>query len=98
MSFAALEARVNAAVMRRLWNASALIVGGSVEFPVIFESVAAIGEFGITGPSPQATAADADVVALTPHSSQIVINGATYLVLDKQSDGTGLTSLVLEAA
>jgi hypothetical protein len=98
VSFASLEERTNAAVMRRLSNARASIVGGSGDFPVIFERASVDTQTGASANLPLADALDIDVAGFVPHQTQLVIRGATYTVLDLQPDGTGMTKLVLEDA
>lgn len=57
----------------------------------------------ISGTQPVALVASADVSAWVPNSTTVVISGAasgngTYTVRDIQPDGTGLSTLILEAA
>ncbi|HEY8359339.1 MAG TPA: hypothetical protein VIL30_17960 [Ramlibacter sp.] len=97
MSFATLEQRTNAVVMRRLSNARARRVGDSADFPVIFERAHA-ELAGVSTTVPTATAADSDLAGFVAQTTQVEIVGAlTYTVIDMRPDGTGLTLLVLEA-
>lgn len=95
------EQRLNASAMR-MANASARLVGGFDDFPVIFDRSFVQTDTGASAARPLATALDAAVVSVQAHSTRIEVSGApagngTYLVLDLQPDGTGLTVLVLEA-
>ena len=98
MSFAALEARVNAAVMGRLWNARALPVGGEQDFPVVFDADQAVSSIGITAQGPVASCADDDAQSIVSNETLLEIRGVQYLVRDVKPDGAGLTTLVLEIA
>lgn len=94
-AFAAIEARANAAVMAKLANATAT-VGAGTPFPVIFDNGYQQTDVQVSATVPTATALDADAAGLVSNSSQPVIRGVTYLVVDKQPDGTGFTLLVLQ--
>lgn len=63
---------------------------------VIFDAAYA-DPFGIAGTEPRATCASVDVAALV-QGSPLTILGQAYTVRDKQPDGTGITTLLLEAA
>lgn len=52
---------------------------------------------GVIGPDPQFVAATADLSGLA-YGNDILINGATYTVRAIEADGTGMTTLSLEAA
>lgn len=98
MSFADLEERTNAAVMRRLSNATATpSAGGAI--PVIFDkaSIEALGG-EITTDAPVAMAYTADVAAYVSNVTTLTIRGASYMLRDKKPDGTGFTLLILEDA
>jgi hypothetical protein len=96
MSFAALETRANAAVMRRLANARARRVGDATDFAVIFDRrfVEVAGDVGAT--YPVATAQDSDLTGFASNETQVEIGAVTYTVRDIQPDGTGMSVLVLE--
>jgi hypothetical protein len=98
MSFADLEQRSNAAVMRRLSNARAAMIGGSGDFPVIFDR-AHIEAQGVSASAPVVTALDSDITAqgVVSNVSQLAVRGHTYTVRDIQPDGTGMSLLILEA-
>jgi hypothetical protein len=98
VSFADLETRTNAAVMRRLSNARALRVGASEDFPVIFDRATLESPMGVTATAPVATALDTDLTGFASNSTQVVIGSTTFTVRDIQPDGTGMSLLVLEAA
>jgi hypothetical protein len=102
VSFADLEARANAAVMRRLANARALRVGRVEDFAVIFDIGSLETDTGATASSPLATALDSDVDGFEAHSTQVKVtkNGTTttYTVRDLRPDGAGFTVMVLESA
>lgn len=95
MSFAALEARTNAAVLRRLSNARGDFDGA--DFPVIFDRSYVELNGGIGATRPVASVATDLLADCVPQSTQINIDGTTYLVTDMQPDGTGMTLLILEA-
>lgn len=64
--------------------------------PVLFDAAYA-DPFGIAGTEPRATCASVDVAVLV-QGSPLTILGQAYTVRDKQPDGTGITTLLLEAA
>lgn len=96
MSFATLEARANAAVLRRLSNARGTF--GGADFPIIFDRAYVELADGIGATRPVASVASDLLAACVPHTTQITIGGKAYLVRDMQPDGTGMTLLILEAA
>lgn len=100
MSFAALEQRANAAVMRRLSNARAKPVGEFTDFPVIFDIASLQTPAGVSAAQPLATALDSDVASfrINADGAQLEIKEVTYTVQDLQPDGTGFTVIVLEVA
>lgn len=99
MSFADLEQRTNAAVMRRLSNARALKVGATEDFPVIFSHGTVETSVGATAVAPMADALDSDITGVIAQSTQVTIDGTTtYLVIDLQPDGSGMTRLLLQEA
>lgn len=101
MSFATLEQRTNAAVMRRLANARGYVQGaqGGDGIPLIFDqaTLAAMGG-EITAAAPRATAWSADCADFQSDRTRLTINGASYILRDLQPDGTGFTLLILETA
>lgn len=97
--FALLEARVNAAVMGRIANATVTLDGSAVE--AIFDG--SYSTLGVNGEAaqtlPQITVADADVPANPVDKPVVISTGAgagTYRVVESQPDGAGLTILLLE--
>lgn len=95
MSFAALEFRVNASVLRALANARVLIAGRDV--PGIFKNGsqnARLGK-GVEDTGPNVTVAS-DAVPEAPVDTAIEINGTPYTVSAHAPDGTGLTVLTVE--
>jgi hypothetical protein len=100
---ASYEQRLNASAIARIANARALLVGSFDDFPVLFENGFTQTETGASASRPLVTALDADVAGVEPHQSRLAISGAatgngTYAVMDKQPDGTGMTTMVLEAS
>lgn len=93
-SFAAKEARINAAALACFANATATIGGAAID--VIFKSgyAEALGYIG--GSSPQIQCASSDVSSVTAGSS-ISIGGVNYTVAEIHHDGTGITVIKLEA-
>lgn len=98
MSFADLEARANAAVMRRLANARALKAGAAEDFPVVFGAgyVQGFEEGGVDGVVPRCKALASDVAAhAIVTGTELSIGGTTYYVRSPQPDGTGMVTLLL---
>ena len=93
--FAALEARINAAVAQHLANATADF-GGGVLVDVIFDN-AYISPFGMDGTSPAIQCAAADVAAVV-RGTGVTVNAVNYKAVRKESDGAGWTTVILELA
>lgn len=95
MTFAAIESRANASVLKHLANATVLI--GGVEVPGIFRNPSKNAEVGIgaADTSPSVTLAS-NAVPSNPVDSVIDIDGAPYVVITSDPDGTGLTVLRVE--
>lgn len=95
--FAALEARVNTAVLGRLSNAEATFGASPDPIPVIFDDayVSVGGIYESTGPQAQGSTAD---LAAAVQGTAITINGQAYTVTGNQPDGTGMTVLQLREA
>lgn len=77
---------------------SAILAGGSVAG--IFDQAYALADVGLTGmasSSPTFTLATSDVPA-NPAGASLVVNGATYTIVEHQPDGTGMSVLILERA
>ena len=97
-TFAALETRVNRAVLSRLANTDATV--NAVAVSGIFDNGYALGNAGMLGMAtsqPSLTIATTDVPA-TPVGAAVVVNATSYLVAAHEPDGTGLSRLLLESA
>lgn len=104
-NFAALEERAAQAVYRHLFNATASGVdgsGGALSFDVLFDDAYA-EVAGMEASAPQALALGANALVV-PHQTELLITrkgaaaGESFVVLNKEPDGTGLTRLILERA
>lgn len=95
MSFAALEARVNASVLKHLANATVIIAGETC--PGIFKTPSQIAgpSLGHTDGRPQLTIASS-FVPDEPVDRPIVVNGIPYAVGTCDPDGTGLSVMFLD--
>ena len=93
--FAALEARVNADVIKHLANAVADF-GYGVTADVIFDNNF-VSTFGIDSASPAFHCQSADVVDVMRGTS-VIINSVNYKAVRKEPDGTGWTTVILELA
>lgn len=87
---------MNAAVMNRLWNATATRERDAKSFPVIYDRATVESFAGVTGTQPMATAADGDAAGTLPHQDVLTINAVRHVVRDLRPDGTGLTEIILE--
>lgn len=96
--FAALEARLNAAVFARLSNTQAVVNGVTVGG--IFDSASTLGDVGLMGMAstqPQLTV-PTSALSSDPVGQTAVIGGVSYLVAAHEPDGTGVSVLRLERA
>lgn len=95
MSFAALEARVNASVFKHMANAQATVDGNPVD--VIFDGAYVTSDvgMGMANARPAITLATSDVPA-TPNGKPVIVNGVTYAIAAHEPDGTGVSVLLLE--
>lgn len=94
--FAALEARVNAAVFARLANVVAQVDG--IERAGIFDNgraVAGVAGLGMASRGPALQLLTAEVPA-TPEGRPVVVQGRAYSIAEHQPDGTGISTLLLE--
>lgn len=92
--FAALEARVNAAVFAKLANATADFGSGVLVDGIFREQYAE--SFGILpNDSPTFEAGSASLAGILVGAA-LSINGTAYAVASKQPDGTGKTLLALK--
>lgn len=96
--FAALEARVNAAVFKRLSNASASLNGAAVSG--MFDNAYELANVGITGMASSVpvfrlltSSVPAGVVGMP-----LTIGATAYTVVEHQPDGVGVSLLMLERA
>lgn len=100
-AFAAAEARANAAVLRRLANAT-FDIGGQQQ-PCIFDNGYALGAagpfagMGIATTQPRLTCATASLPA-DPVGAAVVVGAVSYVVAEHHPDGTGISLLLLEVA
>lgn len=99
MSFASLESRVNASVLKHLANVRLTIDGGA-EIDGIFRNAPATVDVGIgmTSSAPSLTVDTANVPADPVGRTVQIANGTTYRIAAQEPDGTGLTVLILEKA
>lgn len=95
-TFAALEQRLNSAVLSRLSNATATLPGGA-QVAVIFDMpgvVASVGPMGMQTEAPACTVASealpADIVG-----QPITIGAMAFTVTAHEPDGTGMSRLWL---
>jgi hypothetical protein len=93
--FAALETRLNAAVVAHLANAEADFGGGVVVAGEFSNGYAAA--LGVAGTNPGFLGQSTDLAAVT-RGSTVTISGTTYTVVAIEPDGTGMTRLDLEKA
>ena len=92
--FAALEARVNRAVITRLSNVDALLAGLPVQGIFDAEYLEVDMGSGIQSSGPALTLPSANVPA-NSGGAAVTVNGKTYKVVESQPDGTGMTVLRL---
>lgn len=85
------------------FEASEFAVSATVDgiaMSVIFDAAYALGDvgnFGMSSAAPVVTLPTAKVPA-DPIGKPVVVNGKSYLVTVHQPDGTGISTLTLEAA
>ena len=103
--FAALEARVNSAVFKRLANADAYLDWEPVSG--IFDNASALGSvgpYGMASFAPIFTLASASVppnaigLKLVIGEDTETTDAVTYTIVGTEPDGTGITRLILELA
>ncbi|NYE62192.1 hypothetical protein FHW58_003407 [Duganella sp. 1224] len=99
--FEALEARLNAAAMKKLSNATARIDG--IDVRVIFDAQYKVGMVGVVGmgaSEPQMVIADSDIPSEFI-DTVVSVDGAAWKVVDVHADkasGPGLSLAILEKA
>lgn len=99
-NFAALQTRVNTAVLARLGNAAETTVGGVAVPDAIFDNgymQAPLGSFGAATSQPRLTCTTASLPA-DPVGAAVVVAGQGYTVVEHQPDGTGISLLLLGVA
>lgn len=100
-AFAALEQRVNTAVVARVSNAEAAI-GTASPVPVIFDKPYLAGLGGFAESSVPQCSGKSDDLASAVQGTAITITASGiavgYRVTEHQPDGTGFTTLFLEKA
>lgn len=92
--FAALEARVNAAVFAHLANATADF-GGGVVVDGVFDNAYAIAFDALAGTAPMFRC-EAPAVSSVTVGQGVSIGGVGYEVVDLQPDGAGVVRMILE--
>ncbi len=94
--FAALETRLNSAVLRRLANAEGTLAG--VPVSGIFRSPYQVDELtgGVVGSVPEFELASSAVPPAVV-GQPLVIGAVTWKVVESMPDGTGLTTLRLRS-
>ena len=95
-SFAALEARVNAAVVDRLTNAVATVDG--IDVPVIFDRPFSDPFEGAVDASAPVVIGDAVALGSLVRGSELRIAGEAYRVERIEPDGAGFVRLVIYPA
>ena len=98
LAFAAMEARLNRAVIRNLANASAVL--GGVAVIGIFDKAYQVGDVGGSGfaTSQPMFSLLSSSVPFNVTGLPMVIGSVTYTVVVSEPDGTGMTQLLLEKA
>jgi hypothetical protein len=100
-NFAALQTRVNTAILRGFANADITVSGQAVQG--IFDNAHAValgGPFdgmGVSTTQPRLTCATASLSA-DPVGAAVVVGSASYVVAEHQPDGTGISVLMLRRA
>lgn len=95
MSFAALESRVNASVLRHLANVRVLIAGEEVDG--IFRNPAQTVQLGMgVADSRPTLSLLSSAVPAAPVGMEIEIDGVPYIISAVAPDGTGITVLLVD--
>lgn len=96
--FAAFETRVNASLLQHLANARVSIAGGA-DLPGIFRNPSSVAPVGVgMADSTPALQVSSDAVPADPEGQPVQINGAAYVIVRADPDGTGMTQLTVELA
>lgn len=94
-SFAAIEERINDAVIRRLANATADF-GSGVAIGAIFDNnYKSVFDIDASGPAITVSSA---ALPSSAHGTPVSVNGVSYTVSGARPDGTGITVLALAEA
>lgn len=93
-AFAALQSRVNAAVVAKVATDAATLGGVAVTGKF---GDAYVEQFGVAGSSPMFTLSDAEAAG-AQQGSVLVHGGVNYTVGSIQPDGSGMTRLLLQEA
>lgn len=95
MSFAALQSRVNASVLRHLANVRVLIAGEEVDG--IFRNPSQTLQIGMgVADSRPTLSLNSAAVPSAPVGTEIEIDGVPYIISAEAPDGTGITVLLVE--
>lgn len=95
MTYASLEARLNASVLKHLANVTVSL--GGVDVGGVFSNVHAVtgGGMGMSTTTPALQVPTSSVPG-SPVGQSITINGVSYAIAAHEPDGTGMSTLVLE--
>ena len=95
MTFAALQSRMNASVLRHLANAQAMLGGATIRG--VFRNAYEAADVGVgyAGTQPTLTV-DTGAVPRDPVGQEVVIDDVAYLIAAHQPGGSGLDLLILE--
>jgi len=94
--FASIESATATSAVAALANATATIGASSVDG--VFDNGHALALDVAAGTRPSFLCNEDDLPALTLGTTTAVINSTTYTIVEREPDGMGLTTLVLEAA
>ena len=90
MSFAALEARVNASVLKHLSNTLAILDGRQVQGIFYRAYAESPGGMGMAGTAPTFRLSSFDV-PIDPIGKLLIVNSVTYAIAAHEPDGTGIS-------
>ncbi len=93
-TFAAVESRINSAVIRHIANVTADF-GGGLLVDGVFDATYA-NALGIGGTQPVLLCKAGEVTSVT-RGDVVTLNGEAFSVAEKKPDGTGMVTLVLES-
>lgn len=95
MSFAALESRVNASVLKHLANAQATLDGVAVQGIFKRAYIETGPGMGMASTTPTFRLSSS-LVPAAPVGKPMVVSGVNYAIAALEPDGTGMTLLILE--